>query len=268
MRIFYPESAKDFTPEVHMKSSQTRQTVDRALELLCCFTAKQQEWSVGQLSSVTGLEKSIVSRLLNTLQQHGFLYQDPRTRSYTLGGKILELADAMRPETVLSASAGSLLVRLAYETGETAVLGLRRGWTCLCAQIVESNKSLRCGPRVGQQYPLHAGAIGKAILAYLPPAELAEYLKRDLESFTPNTITDPQRLLEHLAEIRQKGYATSFGEMEEGIAALGVPVTDYQDNVIATISVDMPAIRFTSAEDCVGAMKKAAAELTAMLKSR
>ena len=85
-----------------MNVSSTRQTVARALGLLSSFSQTHQEWSVSELSRAKGIEKSTVSRLLNTLHVYGFLWQDPITRQYSLGGKILELADVLRPETILA----------------------------------------------------------------------------------------------------------------------------------------------------------------------
>lgn len=251
-----------------MGANRTRQTVARALELLCCFSSTHQEWSVSELSRMKGMDKSTVSRLLSTLKTYGFLYQDPITRQYTLGGKILELADALRPETVLATHAGAILDRLARETGETAVLGLRKGWTCLCAQISESNKGLRAGPQVGQRTSLNAGAIGKAMLAYLPDTEVKQFLAGKLQSFTGKTITDPKMLLEELESIREKGYALSFGELEEGVAAIAMPIFDSSESVIATICLDMPTLRFKSPEDYLDALREAATELTGTTRGR
>ncbi len=251
-----------------MNVSSTRQTVARALELLSSFSQTHQEWSVSELSRAKGIEKSTVSRLLNTLHVYGFLWQDPITRQYSLGGKILELADVLRPETILAANAGAILNRLAHESGETAILGLRRGWTCLCAQIIESNKGLRAGPRVGQQTPLNAGAIGKAMLANLPDDDLKRFLSGELQRFTSETITDPVRLLDELRSVRQKGYALSFSELEEGVAAIAVPVFDSSRTAIATVALDMPALRFGTADDYIDALRVAATELTSVASGR
>jgi len=229
-----------------MSPPGTRKTVDRALELLCKFSVSQPEWGVSDLSAETGIEKSIVSRLLLTLKVHGFLVQDARNRRYRLGPKIMELADGLRSDAVLHHRAIPILNSVANQTGETGILGLRSGWSCLSAEVVESRNVLRTGPRVGQETPLHAGAIGKVILAHLPEREREYYLRQsELEKFTENTIVDPAALRVALEEIRREGFAVSVAELFPGTVAASAPVFDSSGNVIASVAVDLPEMRLT-----------------------
>jgi IclR family acetate operon transcriptional repressor len=93
--------------------------------------------------------------------------------------------------------------------------------------------------------PAHSTGIGKAILAHLRPDELGHALPEKLEQRTPATITDRERLVRHLADIRRRGYSTDNVENEDGIRCVGAPVFDHSGRVCAGVSVAGPATRVT-----------------------
>jgi DNA-binding IclR family transcriptional regulator len=94
---------------------------------------------------------------------------------------------------------------------------------------------------------LHVGAPGKALLAYLPPAEMEILLTTlPLVALTPNTITDREQLLEELATVRQRGYAVSVGERSLWASAAAAPIRDWSGKPIAAVSVLGPSHRLTS----------------------
>lgn len=247
---------------------QTRQTVERALDLLNCFTSEHPQWSVGQLAQATGLEKSTISRLLSTLVMKRYLYKDPSQRLYFLGGRILELADTIQTESIVCRMGEGILYDLSEQTGETILLGLRRGYSCQFVKIIEGQQNLRVGPRLGATTPLHAGAIGKAILAYLPEQEIKQYIGKGLGQVTPKTVVDPAILLEELASVRKQGYAASFGEIESDVVAIAAPVFDYSGRVNVSVCMDMPFLRFTTIEKYAEPICRAADSLGLLLKAR
>ncbi len=247
---------------------QTRQTVERALDLLNCFTAEHPQWSVSQLSQATGLEKSIISRLLSTLAMKRFLYKDPAQGRYFLGGRILELADTIQAESLVCQMGEGILYDLSEQTGETILVGLRRGHSCQFVKVIESRQNLRVGPKLGEMTPLHAGAIGKAILAHLPEPEIGQYIGKALEPITPQTVVDPDALLADISSVRRLGYAASFGEIESDVVAVAAPVFDYSGRVNVSVCMDMPLSRFTTLDQYVGPICHAAEALSLMLKTR
>jgi DNA-binding IclR family transcriptional regulator len=103
---------------------------------------------------------------------------------------------------------------------------------------------------LGRSFPLHAGGSSKAILAHLGAEEIDAYISNvALESLTESTITDPDRLLEDLAHIREFGYASSVNERQAGAASVAAPVFDHSGGPVAAISLCGPAERFQDEAD-------------------
>jgi IclR family acetate operon transcriptional repressor len=96
---------------------------------------------------------------------------------------------------------------------------------------------------IGSRWPLHATSTGKAILAYLPSAQLEVILQAPLAAFTPKTITDPEVLRQELKAIREQGFAVAAEELEIGFVALGAPVCNHHGQIAAAISVGGPTAR-------------------------
>ena len=97
---------------------------------------------------------------------------------------------------------------------------------------------MRAPSIVGRRYPAHCGAAGKALLAFLPPRELEELIRRrGLKAYTSNTITTPAQLKAELQRVRERGYSIDNEEYEEGLKCIGAPVRDFSGNVVASISM-------------------------------
>ena len=247
--------------------AQTRQTVERALDLLNCFSEARPSWTVSELSAITGLEKSIVSRLLATLQSKGFVYKESNN-VYYLGERILELADTVRKENQVCTLGEGILYDLSQKTGETVVVGLRRGRSCQFIKVIESKQFLRVGPKLGAFSPLHAGAIGKSILAFSSDAEIELYVRHALEKITPNTLDNPDLLLKELSQIRKDRVAVSAGEIDAFTAAVATPIFDNNNVVNMSICLEMPVSRFKSPNQYTGVLIETADALNKMITSR
>jgi DNA-binding IclR family transcriptional regulator len=98
---------------------------------------------------------------------------------------------------------------------------------------------------IGREMLPHSVSSGKALLAHLPKQRVERILAAELPSFTERTITDPTRLTEALARVRQRGYAVAREELEEGLSAVAAPIVDREGHVIAVISVSGPSFRLT-----------------------
>jgi DNA-binding IclR family transcriptional regulator len=137
------------------------------------------------------------------------------------------------------------LHRLTQETVNLYVLdGLER----VCVDRIESSQRVRVIVQVGERMPLYAGSAGKAILAFAPSTLVERILEKPLERMTDNTITDPAKLREDLRSIRNHGYATSYSERFTDVLGLAAPVFDATGNVIASLNVAGPLVRFGDAE--------------------
>jgi len=241
-------------------------TVDRALQVLLQFSSHHPEWSTGELAQALGLHRSIVYRILETLQRRGFVTQVERGR-FRLGLKLVELGNVVLSGIDLRQIAHPIMVQLAQETGESVFLTVPSGDESVCIDKVDSPQHVRVTMTIGGRYPLYAGASNKVLLAYLPAEVVDGLAGRGLAAITPDTITEPARLQEELAAIRRQGWAFSVGELTPGVAAVCVPLFDSNHAVVAGLSIAGLASRF-SAERLpmlIDATLKAAGRISAQL---
>ena len=220
-------------------------SVDRAASLLIALGDSQGEAGVTELARRLGLHKSTASRLLATLQKRGLVEQDDETGKYRLGLVVIRLAERAERTLDLRGIALPELERLARLTHETTGLGILDGESMLAVAQVDGPNLIAVGDWTGRSTPLHCVASGKVLLAALAEREVLRIVRRGLVSYTERTITELEPLLEELARIRRRGYATAIGEYELGLNAVAAPVHDARGNVIAAVDIWGPAFRLT-----------------------
>ncbi|MEV6968235.1 IclR family transcriptional regulator [Hamadaea sp. NPDC051192] len=244
--------------------SQSRSiaAVERAMDVLLYFgRSGQPDLGVTEIATALGLTKAAVHRILTALRSRDLITVDATTRRYALGHAAAALGRAYLARTDLRAMSAPELRHLAEHTGETATLSLRRGDTRLYVDQVVPDQELRMEVTLGIPYPLHAGGSSKAFLAFLPKADIEEYLSRHpLAPMTDRTITDPAKLRRELTSIRKRGYATSQGERQAGAASIAAPIFDHDGHVVAVLSVAGPAARFKPEQSDTAAELLAAVE--------
>ncbi len=220
-------------------------SVDRAAALLLALGESQGEAGVTELARRLGLHKSTASRLLATLQKRGLVEQDDETGKYRLGLVVIRLAE--RAERTLDLRGISMpeLERLARLTHETTGLGILDADALLTVAQADGPNLIAVGDWTGRSTPLHCVASGKVLLAALAEREVLRIVRRGLVSYTERTITELEPLLEELARIRRRGYATALGEYEMGLNAVSAPVHDARGNVVAAVDIWGPAFRLT-----------------------
>jgi len=222
------------------------QSLRKGVELLFLFSEAEPRLSLTQISDRLKLPKSTTYRFIATLRRSGLLVQDADTRLYRLGARLLSLQSAIVRPTDLRTLAMPLLQRLVAASGETAHLTEPRGALAVIAEVVESPQVLRMAPRRGQKFPLHAGALSRAILAFLPPEQIRQTLRqRRLTRFTPNTPITASALRRRLEETRRQGYAVSLAEVTAGACGISAPVLGPSGWAVASIGVSGPLERLT-----------------------
>ena len=219
------------------KSGASLKTVNRALDVLLLFNEEHPEWGVAELSQALGLHRSIVYRILCTLEQRGVVTRSHTGGRYRLGLKLVELANVVLANMDLHQVAHPVMERLVRETGESAFLTAVSEDESVCIHRIESSQRVRVTLTIGGRYPLYAGASDKLLLAYLPPKKIDEVIARGLKQLTPDTITGPDRLREDLAKIRRQGWAFSVGELTPGVAAVAAPLRDSNGDMVAALSI-------------------------------
>lgn len=220
-------------------------SVDRAAALLLALGESHGEAGVTELARRLGLHKSTASRLLATLEKRGLVEQDDETGRYRLGLVVIRLAEKAERTLDLRAIAMPELDRLARATRETTGLGIADGDLFLTVAQADGPNLVAVGDWTGRGVPMHSVAAGKVLLAAMPEREILRLVRRGLDRFTDRTITGLEPLLEELARIRRRGYATAFGEFEPGLNAVAAPVYDARGQVTAAVDVWGPAFRIT-----------------------
>ena len=212
-------------------------SLHKALLILDSFTETHPEWGVSDLSRHLGIGKSSVSTMLSTLASLNFVYQSPTTRRYQLGPRCLELGYV--------ASSRLVIRNLAFPFLETLLRGNRIVYMAIPyvneLLYIETLFPIRRQVNyssVGRKAPLYCTAIGKAILAHMPPHYIEHYLETiEFRRHTPHTIVTADDLQAELAQIRAQGYSLDRQETELGIQCVAAPVRGHNGDVIAAISI-------------------------------
>lgn len=220
-------------------------SVDRAAALLLALGDSRGEAGVTELARRLGLHKSTASRLLATLEKRGLVEQDDETGRYRLGLVVIRLAEKAERTLDLRAIAMPELDRLARATSETTGLGIADGDQFLTVAQADGPNLVALGDWTGRGAPIHSVAAGKVLLAAMPEREILKLVRRGLDRFTDRTITQLEPLLEELARIRRRGYATAFGEFDAGLNGVAAPVHDARGQVTAAVDIWGPAFRIT-----------------------
>lgn len=233
------------------QSGQTIAGIERALDALSLF-AESETASLGvtEIAQTLGLSKAVVHRILASFRAKGFVELDETTRRYSLGPKILFLGLTYLDRVDILSVAREAMAALSAATNETATLSIRSGDARVYVDQVTPPRDVKMQVSLGVPYPLHAGASSKAFLAFLPDAEVEDYLTgAQLDKLTKQTVVDPRRLRRELATIRDAGYASSFGERMEGAGAVAAPVFGRDGSPAGVISVCGPIERFQKTAD-------------------
>ena len=235
-------------------------TVLRAISIVNCFSGEHPSLGVREIARRLGLATATTGRLLATLHSAGVLARNPG-RTYTLGPRVLAWAGLYTGALDVRATAAPILDRLRRATRESTMLYVLDGDERVCVERLEGPENIRAVVRLGERLPCYAGAGGKVLLAFLPPAEQQAMLARlALVRFTDRTVTSRARLERDLATIRRQGYATTVGERFPGATAVAAPIFGADGSVIAAVNVSGPTNRFTASRraECIRHVTRAA----------
>lgn len=222
--------------------------VHRALGILEFLGTARGGASVSEIARKVGLHVSTVHRLLGVLKMRGYAEQDPASRFYRVGPKLFEAGSRYLAALDLPEAARPHLERLRDRVKETVHLAIYTQGEVMELAKVFGGRATSVAARPGARYPAYCTALGKVLLAHLPPDEFEGFLaQRHLVRHTPRTILTPDRLKAELQAVAKHGYALDRGEMEEDLYCVGVPVWGPDGQVRAALSVAMPKMRFHAA---------------------
>jgi IclR family transcriptional regulator, KDG regulon repressor len=223
--------------------SQSVRAVERALDILLCFTREEPVRSLTQIAESIHMSKTTVHRLLATLENKRFITRDKVTGLYRLGFRFIEMASLVLQDVELHRWAHPYLQRLSNEYGETVDLAILDGSHVIYLEVIESPQRVKLAAAVGQRLPASYTASGKALLAYLPDDVVKKIISDNLsENLTPISLPE---MFEELRIAAERGYAISEQEYEDAINAVAVPIFDAEKNPIASIAIVGPSFRLT-----------------------
>lgn len=207
--------------------------LDKALDILECFSATKQECSLTELAEYTGLSSSTIFRIVKSLEARKYLYKQ-ENKKYALGIKIAYLGSIGMGSTfeALKSIAFPYMTELRNQIDESISIYVRDGDKRICIFRLESTFSLRQVIRLGDLYSLQFGATSKILLAYAPLTLQKAILGTDFSA---------QR--SHLDSVRNNGYAVSSGERESGVSAIAAPIFKEDGTVLAALSLSGPTAR-------------------------
>ena len=223
-----------------MKDSSIR-SLERALAILRCFDLDDEELTLSQIAERLCLAPATALRLITCLTQLGFL-EKSKTKSYSLGIKAYLLGIIASNHFKLQRIAEPIMKSLRDSIKEAVSLYGIEGEYRVCYQHVESTQSMRCVVRIGERFPLWAGAGGKCLLAYTEKSVVEREMAK-LFPLTSSTIVEKESFLQELEHIRQIEEAISYGEREAGIVSIAVPIFSSRNDVEYTLTVAAPSAR-------------------------
>lgn len=217
------------------------QSIERAAAILRLLSGRSRRLGVVEMAGQLGLPKGTVHGILRTLQSVGFVEQDHDSGKYQLGAALLHIGSSYLDANELRTRALNWADSLATQSSESVRIGTMHDRQVLIVHHVFRPDDSRQALDVGSLVPLHATALGKALLAH------HRYLLTDLEnplaSFTPSTITDKDELERELDEIQARGWASERGELYPGVASIAAPIEDRRSLIAGAISVSGPVER-------------------------
>jgi IclR family transcriptional regulator, KDG regulon repressor len=219
--------------------------LDVALNVIDTMAFNQEDsYSPSLLARQFNINRSRMFRIFKTLEHRDFVNYDPKTETYRLGIKFLEIAQNIRNRLNLRSEAEEVLKDLAAGTGDCSYLIIPSGNTAIVVDRYSGDNMLQLSAPIGSRLPLHAGAAPKVLLAFMPEEQRERVIdEMKLPVFTANTIRDKDTLRKTLSEIRQQGYAVDEQDFEVGAYAFGAPVFDHEGNVVAGLSITTPTAR-------------------------
>lgn len=207
---------------------------EKALRVLSLFI-EHEALTLQQIARQAGLSRSTAYRAVLTLQEAGYLQQ--AGGEYRLGLQAITLGMAGARRISLLQAARPHLLELSQSSEDTAMLGLIDGDEIVFVDQAPGKRNVRFYCQVGRRLPLHCSALARSVLALQSPEFIAAYLARPLKAFTPLTLTDRSALLEELQRIRERGYAVSHQETDEGIDGVAAPILGPDGHAVGGISV-------------------------------
>ena len=252
------------------------QSLERGLAILSAFRSGRPLLGVSELGRDIGLSRSTTHRYVATLAVLGYLQQDPATKKYRLGPRVLDLGFSAINSMELREIAAPHLRELSDETGYTVNMAILDDLDIVyverCRSFQARQREIDLNLHVGSRLPAYCTSLGKVLLAHLPAEERADRLRRvEFTRRGPNTLTTRQVLAAELKRVLRQGYAVNNEELAYGLRSIAAPVLNRDGTAAAAINLAVHSSMVSNAELGSGlapVLKAAAADISARLGYR
>jgi IclR family KDG regulon transcriptional repressor len=225
--------------------SESIRAVERALDVLLCFTMQTPVLNMTQISEMVGMHKSTVHRLLATLEKRKFVKRDQVSGIYRPGIRLLQMAYLTLEDINIREIALPYMSKLVEQFRETVDLAILDESDVVFVDAIESPQRVKLAASPGQRLPAFSTASGKAILAFLPEEEAKAIRKQNNHQYKPFRLLSQTAFFEDLENTRKRGYSIDMEELEQGIHAVGAPIMGVNGLPIASLAVAGPAFRLS-----------------------
>jgi DNA-binding IclR family transcriptional regulator len=252
-----------------MKPASGIGVLEKTMRVLNVLAGEPRPWGVRELSRHLELNPSTVLRILDVLEAHAYVAQDPVTRRYQLGNVFYRFFSTLTQMNSLTTLSESAMLRLREATGETIYLNVLRGEERVCIASMRSPQPLCAVIPVGCCTPLHLGASATCLLAFARDDFREAYLQKLQRGEVASlSVSDVCHLRRELDQIVATGFAMISGQLTQGYSAISAPVFNRKSTVEASLTLGIPDVRFadmTHRERCIVELRRTAAELSAAL---
>ena len=237
--MFVIATSKPFSP------SSSNFSASKLLKIVEIMAFEKKPMRLQDISRLAQMPQSTVSRFLAALITTGYAMQNEETLKYQLTLKFCHIGNLIRSQFSIRDICKPYLYDLAQKCCETAYISVEENMSVVYLDLVEAPAGLATSiHRAGRIAPMHSTAEGKVLLLDYSSAMLQKYLdSREFPQLTVNTITDKQQMTAALEQIRTDQFAVDDEENEIGVRSVAAPVYDYDDNIVAAVSVSGPVGR-------------------------
>lgn len=221
--------------------------LQKGLDVLACFNRQAARLTLTEVARLAGSTPASARRSLHTLQALGYL--DTDGKRFWVAPRTLLLAHSYLASRPIPQLAQPLLDALAERTRQSATFGTLLDGDALIIARSTARRSLSTGLAIGSRLPGYCSALGRVLLAGLPPDEARRCIEAMPRSaLTERTVWRTREVLALLERCREEGWAGSDGELEIGVRSLAVPAFDREGRTVGAISMAVRAERMTMAE--------------------
>ncbi len=217
------------------------QSLDRGLHILVILGEAGEPLALNDIAAHFDMDRSSVFRLVATLVKNDFVRQDPDSKKYSLGYRVLELAGRFESANDFSGVIRPIMTRICRGTGQNTHVGVLDGDEVVFIAVEQPRGGISMNIAVGTREPAIPTALGKAIIAFMRPEARDSFLeKASYTRYTNHSIATPGEYRGHIEEVRKNRIALDREEFKEGIVCMAAPILDSRNEARYSIGISGP----------------------------